>query len=76
MVNHKTIIVKNEKAFIANYKKYFSRVYRDKFEKMACYNMFSNHAGAMMGRGEVWMSHTLISTADNYEYCITAFNVF
>jgi len=74
--SHKPIVIKTEAAFIANYNKYFSQAYRDKFKKMNCYNMFSNHMGAMMGRGEVWMNQTLTSTADNYEYCITAFNVF
>ena len=38
--------------------------------------MFSNHMGASMGNGAIWINHTLTSTADEYEYCISSINIF
>ena len=43
---------------------------------MKCYNMFCNHVGAIMGKGEVKINHTATSEKDKYEYCITGFEVF
>ncbi len=72
----KAKLIKDQQAFISSYNKLFSKAWLDKFKKMKCYNMFSNHMGASMGRGEVWMNHSLSSTADKYEYCITALELF
>lgn len=38
--------------------------------------MFSNQDGACMGNGQIYINHTVASTPDNYEYCISAVNVF
>lgn len=75
MENGKAVTVNNKQSFLAAYGKYFKQAYRDKFKKMKCYNMFSNHMGAAMGAGEVWMSHGPTAAADNYEYFITSITV-
>lgn len=72
----KAVDIKNKAAFLANYNKYFTPAYRDKLKKANCYNMFSNHMGASMGNGAIWINHTLTSTADEYEYCISSINIF
>lgn len=72
----KAVDIKNKAAFLVNYNKYFTQAYRDKIKKANCYNMFSNHMGASMGNGAIWINHTLTSTADKYEYCISSINIF
>jgi hypothetical protein len=72
----KAKLIKDQQSFINSYNKLFNKAWLDKFKKMKCYNMFSNHMGASMGRGEVWMNHSLVSTADKYEYCITGLELF
>ena len=37
--------------------------------------MFSNHVGAAMGKGKVYINHTDNSIKEKYEYYITAINV-
>lgn len=69
-------VIKNAADFLAKYNILFSKAYKEKFKKMKCYNMFCNHVGAIMGKGEVKINHTATSEKDKYEYCITGFEVF
>jgi hypothetical protein len=72
----KKTIAKNKKEFVLQAKKQFVVGYRNRFKNINCYNMFSNHSGAMMGNGEIWMNQMPGSEKENYSYCITSFNIF
>lgn len=69
-------IIKSEKDFLDSYNQLFSKAYVDKFKKIKCHTMFSNHMGVLMGKGEVIINHTKTSTFTNYEYGISSFTVF
>jgi hypothetical protein len=74
--SRKKLVVNSKQQFITNFKKCFSQAYRDKFKNLNCYNMFSNHLGAMLGKGEIWLNHTKESNKERYAYCISTINVF
>ena len=72
----KLTVIKNKEEFLTKFAGMFKKEYRDKFKKIACYNMFCQHTGVLMGKGEVTINQTSNSEKDNYTYCITAITVF
>jgi hypothetical protein len=74
--SRRTVIAKTEQEFIAAYGKYISQAYRDRFKKIHSFNMFSNHLGACMGNGLIWINNTRASDAGKYEYCISSVTAF
>lgn len=74
--SHQPKIIKNQQEFFIAYKKLFTPKFKSKFALMRCYNMFSNHVGAGMGKGEAWINNITGSTAENYAYGISSFNIF
>jgi len=67
--------LKTEKDFLDNYDKLFSKNYRDRFKKIKCYNMFSNHMGALMGAGEVRINNAANTAKEKNRYCISGFDL-
>lgn len=74
--SHKPNMIKNKQEFFAAYKKFFTAAFKNKFAMMNCYNMLSNHIGAGMGRGEVWINNMPGSIAASYRYGISSVNIF
>lgn len=74
--SHKPNMIKNKQEFFAAYKKFFTDSFKKKFAMMNCYNMLSNHIGAGMGRGEVWINNMPGSIAASYHYGISSVNIF
>lgn len=71
---NRKITIKNKKQLIDNFEQIFYPEFKSKIKSSCVCNMFNNYLGVMLDNGLIWINNKPNSTADKFDYNITAIN--
>ena len=66
--------INNKQELILYFNEVFTPNFKNKIRHQYTTNLFTKNGAAMLGDGEIWIGNTSGSTADKYDFIITAIN--